>query len=168
MLAAILSLPPGPAQCVSRLSQPSYPSARRAAIWPFQSTCLRTYRPPYWLVSFHMAVLDMDVYNAPLRNKVVAVREWIFARYQRICRIPYELQIRMIHGFENGYRLGGGSKIAGMLVLETDNQTLFRGLIREIRLGARDLVEAFSGSTVRQYENTRIIFAPKCFAISKA
>ena len=32
VLAAILSLPPGPAQCVSRLNQPSYPSARRAAI----------------------------------------------------------------------------------------------------------------------------------------
>ena len=99
----------------------------------------RTDRPPYWLVSFHVAVLDMDVYNAPLRNKVVPVREWIFARYQRICRIPYELQVRVIHGFENGHRLGGGSKIAGMLVLETDNETLFRGLIREIRLGARDL-----------------------------
>ena len=71
----------------------------------------------------------MYVDNAVRRQQFIAVRERILAGDKRIRRIPHELQIGMIDGVQDLRGLGRGRDVAGMLVFETDDQTLARRLL---------------------------------------
>ena len=44
---------------------------------------------PYRLVAFHVAVLNVNVYDTALRDEIVSAREGLLAGDERVRRIPH-------------------------------------------------------------------------------
>ena len=89
-------------------------------------------RSPDRLGSFHMAILHMHVRNAAFGNQIIPIGKRILACYERVRRIPNELQVGMIHRLQhrNGFR--SRAEITGVLVFEADDEPFFCGFVGQV------------------------------------
>ena len=126
-------------------------------------------RAPDGLVVLHVAVLGVHVADPVEGKELVSVRKHGLAEDGRVGRIPDQLQRRVIDRGQQCRRLRRGGDVAGVLVLEADDDALRSWRDRRGSWSAAATrSKQRSGSTVRQYEKTRMIPAPVRAATSNA
>src|SRR5450759_60947 len=97
---------------------------------------------PHRLVPVHGAILGMHVLNSRHRQLAVAFGESLLAGHDGVGRVPDHFQIGVIERGQHPRGLRPGSDIAGVLVFQADDHTVWRGLIGQGAQGFHDAVEA--------------------------
>jgi hypothetical protein len=73
------------------------------------------------------AIFGMDVADAR-HGEERETLERIFPGQEGVGRIPYQLQIGMIHGGQDARRFEARGDVAGVLIFESDGDAMFRSL----------------------------------------
>src|SRR4051812_34628406 len=74
-------------------------------------------------------VLAMYVTDAIFRQLVITVGISVLSAHSRVARIPVDHEVARLHSSEQTRGFGSGCGVAGVLILENQNDVLLRGFV---------------------------------------
>ena len=116
----------------------------------------RPKRTPDRLVADHLAIFGMHVSHASRRQQSISIRERNLSRDQRVGGIPNQNQVRIRNSIEGSSRFGRRSDVAGVFILQPNQQVLVGGQPSQGGQFADNRVETtrrFYRSPIRKHPN---------------
>ncbi len=102
----------------------------------------RTQRSPNGRVTFHVAVFGVYVRDPILRESRVTAGIWLFVTDESIRRIPDNHQVRVWNEIKDARGFGRRTDVARVLVLQTNDEILLLGQLRQLAQGFYNLLVA--------------------------